>query len=279
MATIIVPAHNEATVIRKCLDSLKKQAGVDCIIVACNGCTDNTAAIVQQEYPDLICLDIATPSKVNALNEAEKYIVSWPVFYIDADTQLSENAIQIITRAMQIGPLLLAAPEPVIDTSQSSWWVKQYYRIWLSLPYIQAGVVATCSFVIAEQGRKRFTEFPPVINDDGFVRCQFSPHERGNVSGAKVYINAPRTLASLIKIKTRARLGNMQLAASNLCTRPDAKPYSRILKQKLFSREWLAAGVYIAIASLIRVRAWHQYKNLNQYRWEVDKTSRQSSST
>lgn len=278
MPTIIVPAHNEATVIRRCLDSLKQQVGVDRIIVACNGCTDNTAAIVQHEYPDLICLNISAPSKVNALNEAEKYVTSWPVFYIDADTRLSDNAITVITQAMENNNLLLAAPEPAIDTQQSSWWVKQYYKTWLALPYIQAGVVATCSFVISEQGRKRFSQFPAVINDDGYVRCQFSPHERGNVAGAKVYISAPRNLSSLIKIKTRARLGNMQLAASNLCTRPDIKPYSSILKQKLFSREWLSAGIYIAIASVIRVRAWRQYRNLSNYRWEVDQTSRQSSS-
>ena len=70
MATVIVPAHNEATVIRQCLDSLVNQAGLDTLIVACNGCTDDTALLVRTHYPQAICLDIATPSKVNALNEA-----------------------------------------------------------------------------------------------------------------------------------------------------------------------------------------------------------------
>ena len=279
MASVIVPAHNEATVIRACLDSLLTQPGVDRIIVACNGCTDNTADIVRNEYPQVTCLDIATPSKVNALNEAEQHIVSWPTFYIDADTRLSANAIQVITAAMQSGELLLAAPEPVIDASQSSWPVRQYYKVWLSLPYIRDGVVATCSFVISEQGRQRFSHFPSIINDDGFVRCQFTSAERGNVPGSKVFISAPRDLKSLIKIKTRARLGNMQLAAAGLCTKKDRKPYSSIMLKRWLSRDFVAVSVYILIATFIRFRAKSQFRNLENYRWETDQSSRQEKTT
>lgn len=274
MATIIVPAHNEASGIASCLDSLLRQQGVDKIIAACNGCTDDTVAIVQQ-YPDVLCLDIETPSKVNALNEAEKHIQSWPVFYIDADTRLSEGTVEKICAAMESGELLLAAPEPVIDTSASSWWVKQYYSVWLSLPYIRDGVVATCSFVISEQGRKRFTHFPSIINDDGFVRCQFSSAERGNVAGSQVFITAPKDLYSLIKIKTRARLGNMQLSMKNLCTKTERKPYSGILLQKLMSTAFVSVVVYIGITTIIRLRARQQLKNIDTYRWETDKSSRQ----
>ncbi len=279
MASVIIPAHNEATVIRPCIDSLIHQPGVDTLIVACNGCTDNTAAIVRQYYPQAICLEIATPSKVNALNEAEKYISTWPVFYIDADTQVSDNAISIITQALADGTTLLAAPEPVIDTSQSSWWVKQYYKTWLTLPYIREGVVATCSYVLSQQGRERFKHFPAVINDDGFVRCQFKRDERRNIAGTTIAIRAPHNLASLIKIKSRARLGNQQLAVLNLCPCTKAKPYSRILIEKLLSKYFLSALVYLLIATAIRIRAAKQFKNLQAYTWEKDQTSRQLDAT
>ncbi len=274
MATVIIPAHNEATVIRRCLDSIKDQAELDTLIVACNGCTDNTADIVRNEYPQTICLDIGKPSKVNALNEAEQYITSWPVFYIDADTHLSPNAIAAISTAMAQGDTLLAAPEPEIDTSKSSWAVRQFYRIWLQLPYIRDGVIATCSYVVSKEGHQRFEHFPEVINDDGFVRCQFDRHERRNIPGTKVYISAPHNLSSLIKIKTRARLGNMQLAAAGLCTRKEQKPYANSLKAKLFSKEFLPTFVYLSITLLIRLRAARQYHNLASYQWEKDQTSR-----
>lgn len=274
MATVIVPAHNEANVIRRCLDSLIQQPGLDTLIVACNGCTDDTVAIVRNEYPQAVCLDIATPSKVNALNEAEQYATSWPIFYIDADTYLSDKAIENISVAMHDNNLLLAAPEPVINTTHSSWAVRQFYRVWLQLPYIRDGVVATCSYVISRAGRQRFDRFPAVINDDGFVRCQFERHERRNVPTAKIFITAPRNLTSLIKIKSRARLGNMQLMANRLCTRHEQKPYSRILRKNLFSRDFIPALVYIGITLAIRLRAAWQYRTLASYRWEKDQTSR-----
>ena len=275
MATVIVPAHNEASVIQACLDSIMNQEGVDTVIVACNGCTDNTAEIVSQHYPDTICLDIAKPSKTNALNEAEQYIASYPVFYLDADTVISPGTVSKISQYMQQHPeILLSAPTPKIDTANSSWFVKQYYKIWLQLPYIKDGVIGTCSFIISEAGRKRFQKFPDIINDDGYVRCCFDSHERMNIDNTSIYIKAPRTLYSLIKIKTRARLGNMQLEALQLCSRPKQADYSGSMKKRLLSKQFIPALVYIGIALIIRVRARAQFKQLDSYTWEKDFTSR-----
>ncbi len=275
MATVIVPAHNEASVIQACLDSIMNQEGVDTVIVACNGCTDNTAEIVSQHYPDIICLDIAKPSKTNALNEAEQYISSYPVFYLDADTVISPGTVSKISQYMQQHPeILLSAPTPKIDTANSSWFVKQYYKIWLQLPYIKDGVIGTCSFIISEAGRKRFQKFPDIINDDGYVRCCFDSHERMNIDNTSIYIKAPRTLYSLIKIKTRARLGNMQLEALQLCAKPKQADYSGSMKKRLLSKQFIPALVYIGIALMIRIRARQQFKQLDSYTWEKDLTSR-----
>ncbi len=278
MATIIVPAHNEASVIADCLDSIVGQDGVDHIIVACNGCTDDTVKIVRQQFPDLVCLDIEKPSKTHALNVAEDKArelgVSYPVFYIDADTRLSDNCIKHITQTMMHDNVLLAAPTPRIDTSNSSWLVKTYYRVWTSLPYIREGVIATCSFIISEQGRKRFKRFADVIGDDGFVRCHFKNSEIANIKGAEIYIKAPKDIFSLIKIKTRARLGNMELLAKNLCPIQEAKHYGNVMKSRLFSRDFFAASVYIMIALIIRIRAKKQFSKIDNYQWETDASSR-----
>ena len=274
MATAIVPAHNECSVIRRCLDSLISQESLDTIIVACNGCSDDTAAIVRSEYPSVICLDIDKPSKVNALNEAEKHINSWPVFYIDADIAISDGAVKCISDGMQENNLLLAAPEPVIDTSKSPWLVRRFYDAWLRLPYIRQGVIATCTFVISEEGRKRFGEFPDVIADDGYVRSHFYDHELGNIAGAQVFVSAPRTVKSLIKIKTRARLGNVELKARKLGYDKPEPDYGSILPSLLFSRHWLSAIVYIGFVAIFRSRAKQQFNDLDNYQWEVDHTSR-----
>jgi len=278
MATVIVPAHNEESVIADCLNSIVNQAGVDHIIVPCNGCTDKTVEIVRSQFPGVICLDIKKPSKTNALNVAEEKAqelgIHYPIFYIDADTRLSDNCISQITHAMDNSNILLAAPTPIIDTSKSSWLVKTYYNVWTRLPYIKEGVIATCSFIISKQGRKRFDRFADVIGDDGFVRCHFKNSEIANIKDTEIYITAPRDIYSLIKIKTRARLGNMELIAKKQCPVQEAKHYGNVMKKRLFSRQALATSIYIVIAVVIRLRAKAQFKKLDSYQWETDDSSR-----
>ena len=278
MATVIVPAHNESGVIEACLDSIIQQSEVDHIIVACNGCTDDTADIVRKKYPDIHCLDISTPSKVNALNEAEAFArelgLTFPVYYIDADTKLSPNCVSSVNQYLKTNDVLLAAPTPIIDTSHSSWIVQTYYKVWVNLPYIKEGVIATCSYIITEEGRSRFEKFPDVINDDGFIRCNFWNREISNVPGAEIYIRAPRDIYSLIKIKTRARLGNMQLMATGQCKVIEKKQYGSVMRDRLFSRDWFSTLIYIGIAGIIRIRSKKQFKRLKDYRWEKDLSSR-----
>jgi len=278
MATVIVPAHNEAGVIENCLNSIIQQSDVDHLIVACNGCTDDTVAIVQQKFPSAICLEIQKPSKVNALNEAERVAkkmgIRYPIFYIDADTQLSKNCIQHIIHTLENSQVLLAAPTPIINTSKSSWLVKKYYQIWINLPYIKEGVIATCSYIITKQGRQRFDKFPNLINDDGYVRCHFNKNEISNIVGTEIYIQAPRDIFSLIKIKTRARLGNMELSRTQQCPVKEAKDYGNVMLSRLLSREFIPAVFYIVIALIIRVRSALQLKQLHNYKWEKDLSSR-----
>ena len=275
MATVIVPAHNESTVISRCLDSIRAQQGVSKVIVACNGCTDDTVEIVRANYPEFLCLDIATPSKVHALNEAEKYIQSWPVFYIDADVSLSPNTVELITAEMANQKLLLAAPSPDIDISKSPWLVKQFYKIWLKLPYIREGVIATCTFVMTEEGRKRFDKFPEdIFADDCFVRSHFHDSELGNVDGCQVHVSAPKTLWSLIKIKTRSRLGSMVIKSRGYGVKKESPDYSSALSSLLFSKYFFSTVIYIALVLVFRHRANKQFKNINNYKWEVDNSSR-----
>lgn len=278
MATVIVPAHNEATVIEDCLNSIVNQSGIDHIIVPCNGCTDNTVEIVKDKFPGVVCLDIKKPSKTNALNVAEQKAqelgVSYPIFYIDADTKLSSNCIPLITQKMSDNTILLSAPTPIIDTQKSSWLVKTYYNVWTSLPYIKEGVIATCSFIVSEQGRQRFDKFADVIGDDGFIRCHFKNSEIANIKGAEIYITAPRDFYSLLKIKTRARLGNMELIAKKKCPVIEKKNYGNVMKKKLLSKELIPTTIYIAIASIIRLRAKAQFKKIQSYQWEKDTSSR-----
>lgn len=274
MATVIVPAYNESKVIRRCLDSLLQQHGVDEIIVACNGCHDNTAQIVVREYPSVTCLDLKTPSKVNALNEAEKFVKFWPVVYLDADLQLWPGAIEHALKGMQNNGYLLVSPTPIMDVSKSSWIVKQYYKTHRQLSYVDEGVIGTGTFIMNKEGRARFGAFPQVINDDHFVRSQFEEYELANIPESKVTVTAPRNAWSLIKILTRSNLGNIEIDVKGLSIEKEKPAYSRIFLARLLSRDVLSTAVYLALVITAKTRAKRQFKSLHNYQWEVDSSSR-----
>ena len=152
--------------------------------------------------------------------------------------------------------------------------VRQYYKIWYQLPYIRSGIVGTCSFVASYEGRQRFHQFPDVISDDGFIRAQFDDHERGNIAGSRIRIHAPRNLRSLIKIKTRSQLGLMELRARQLTRFKEKKTYSVSLSSFLLGKDCLAVCIYISLALFMKLRARMQFRSLDAYQWEVDRSSR-----
>ena len=49
--------------------------------------------------------------------------------------------------------------------------------------------------------------------DDGFVRAHFQPGEIRGIREVRSLVRAPRSLRDLVRIKTRSRLGAMELAA------------------------------------------------------------------
>src|ERR1044071_1194081 len=83
VASIVIPAHNEGAVIRRLLRSLPEvvDAGRLEVIVACNGCTDDTADIARRHGAKVV--EISTPSKIAALNAADDIAVAYPRLYVD----------------------------------------------------------------------------------------------------------------------------------------------------------------------------------------------------
>ena len=71
MISIIIPAHNESDVIRRCLESAL--AGVKSgeleVIVVCNGCLDNTAELARTFGECVTVIETDVASKSNASSE------------------------------------------------------------------------------------------------------------------------------------------------------------------------------------------------------------------
>jgi glycosyltransferase involved in cell wall biosynthesis len=220
--SVIIPAHNEAAVIGRCLEALLRDAPADAlpeIIVAANGCKDDTVAIARRIAPFATLLDLPPGSKVIAMNAANRIATVAPRFFLDADVQCSYAALAATAEALRQPGVLAASPAIDMDLSRSDMWVRAYYRVWMTQPYVTDRLVGSGLFGLSAQGLERMGEIPPTFADDTWVRTRFSYDERRNVAadsaGNPVHftVSPPRTLRDQIKIEARRRIGSEQVLA------------------------------------------------------------------
>ena len=112
--SVLIPAHNEASFLPRCLQSLLQQqlSQVMRVIVIDNGSSDGTAEVASRWEPqftaaghELIVLYLPTGNKPAALNAGE--ITAIPEscrVYIDADVQLSPGASPASPRLCPMAP-------------------------------------------------------------------------------------------------------------------------------------------------------------------------------
>jgi glycosyltransferase involved in cell wall biosynthesis len=277
MSTIIIPAHNESGVIANTLESLLQQAEDDDeIFVISNGCIDETEAIARSYEPRITVINSPIPSKVNALNLGDQCARTYPRIYMDADIKLADGALGAIKKTLAAGNYLAVSPEPIMDFGRSSWAVKAYYYIWLSMPFCKSGMIGAGVYALSEEGRKRFDHFPDVIADDGFVRALFKEHERGKAIGAKAIVRAPATLYWLMKIKVRSRMGQMQLASMfpELIKNERKNLPEGISNTLIKPLNWPKVIIYLYISVASRIQAHRRMVNIAAYQWEQDISSR-----
>jgi len=279
MISVVIPAHNEESVIGRCLTALLNGAepGELEVIVACNGCSDRTAERARAFGSAVQVIELAEASKTVALNAADAQATAFPRLYIDADVVLPLAGVRKVAEALRQNGALLASPVVKTDTGASSAAVRAFYDIWLRLPYNQV-MVGTGVYALSEQGRARFGAFPPIISDDGFVRSRFTPEERIAVPEAVVQVVAPRTLRDLIRVKTRVRLGVRQLQQHSPGDRvTDQKDVARIVKSlpRSLALPWCLL-IYFGVNLVSRIGAWLRLRNQAFEQWDRDCVSRLS---
>ena len=275
--SIIIPAHNEEKVLAGTLAPLLPGVsdGSVKVIVVCNGCSDCTAKVAGAEHPAIICLITPVASKTHALNLGEAKAHWFPRIYQDADVVLTLDAVYRLADALQRGPCLAAAPAMRMDLRHASWAVRSYYDIWQRLPYVREGMIGCGVYALSVQGRKRFSVFPDIIADDGYVRALFKSHERAVVPECWSLVRAPRNLAGLLKIKARSRRGRYELArAFPKLLANEQKNYGNALLPLLTSVTlWPKLAVYLFVNLCARLLARKGQQRGNDH-WERDESSR-----
>lgn len=282
--SVIIPAHNEEAVIRRCLEAILGDAPPDAlpeIIVAANGCSDRTVEIAREVAPHATVLDLPKGSKPLALNEGNALATVFPRFFVDADVMVSYATLAATAALLRSGEALAAAPAIRVDTSASGKAVRAYFRVWQSQPYIRDNMIGSGIFGLSEAGMARVGRFPNIIADDGYVRTRFRSEERRSVAvdangkPASFTVFPPRDAGSLIRIESRRRAGDRQLREGFPASVPQAGTGSGSLTRAFRAGiSPIDIGTYLSIKTLGRCLAlWNRLRGHANV-WHRDTSSR-----
>jgi glycosyltransferase involved in cell wall biosynthesis len=210
--SVVIPAHNEEAVIQRTLAPLAAlaAAGTVDVVVAANGCTDDTVARARR-VPGVRVLDLAEASKVAALNAADAATDQFPRIYLDADVVATPESVVAVLDALAAGPELAARPPFVYDVDGARSLVRAYYRARLRLPANTTALWGAGCYAMSRAGRSRFGQFPGLVADDYFVDTLFDPHEKRVVDVEPVVVRTPRTSRALGRVLRRTYGGNAEL--------------------------------------------------------------------
>ena len=292
--SVVIPAHNEAQVIDRCLGALldgapNKDPAAYEIIVVCNGCTDDTAERAAAFGPCVRVIELEQGSKPLALNTGNSAARFTPRFFVDADIVVSYHALTAAARPLAQEQALAAAPALALDFEHSDWIVRAFHRVWMKSPYVRFNMVGSGVYGLSGRGLDRLGEFPDIISDDMFVHGLFSDGERISIGkdmrGQETVFTAfpPRTLRALIDVEVRRLAGRFELdalleatpnrAPAEDDTPPRLKSFAPLILNPV---NWpdLAAYFYIKAISALNYRAARQ--SGSHLEWRRDDTTRQA---
>lgn len=282
IASVVIPAHNEGSVIAHCVKRLLADAypGEFEVVVVVNGSTDATAHAAREAAPGVIVDEIAAASKIEALRRGDELATAFPRLYVDADVELDTAGVRSLAGALSTSEPRAASPTMFVDVTRSTWWARAYFRVWELTDYRRDAMIGSGVYGVSEAGHARIGDWPPLIADDLFVQESFAPTERQVVDSVFV-VRAPRTLRDQVNRMIRWRQGNAQFEEFRRAHTPrfaDVKAGGASAKNLLrrVARNPARWTDFIVYACAVAVAGWAARRD-SRYgveRWRRDTTSR-----
>lgn len=277
LASVVVPAHNEAASIARTLRALRTGLSVDDleVVVVCNGCTDATAEEARRADPGATVIEIAQPSKNEAVRVGNAATDVFPRVHLDADIELPGRAVLELVAPILEGRALATAPVRRVPRDGCSPWVRWYYDVWEALPHVETGLFGRGVVVLSREGQARVGAMTEMLNDDLSMSEAFAADERMVVSGAVAVVRPPRTVQDLVRRRTRVATGNVQAARLGVRrpasrTRWDTLLHLALTRPSLVPRLPVFVGVYLVAGAGAR----RAVRSGDFQTWQRDESSR-----
>ena len=273
LATILIPAWNEASVIGRTLTNLQDglARGRLRLIVIANACADDTADVARRAAPDALVLETPIAGKCQALNLGLTYAAPGrPVVCLDADLDVTAAEVLALIAPLLKGSALAACGRMEVDATGASPAVRAWARAWMLNPYFARGKFGGL-FALSPAGVARVFPLPALTGDDEWIRRAFAPGEVAFVDGCRFVARAPRSLSSLIQTRCRSLRGARAISAMGRAAPRQEGALQMVRAALLHPRRWPDLLVFIAVMTWVRLRlATEGHAPV----WERDQTTR-----
>ncbi len=250
--SVIVPVHNEAARLPETVACLWRGLAADAeVIFVCNGCTDESAAIIRRLVDHRArIIELAAAGKARAIRAGEAQATLFPRFFVDSDVLIEGRGLTALASELVVGRFELMSPRLKIDLAGCGTVMRKLHGIMRDLPHMQGDAFHQV-LGLSRAGRHRFGPFPDVMADDSFIEAQIPLHRKRIAQSVTAIYRPPRTLGSMIAVRARWIKGQRQLerlghvvprspgqrrALMRLLLRP-----GRALAALLYGAVWLAA--------------------------------------
>lgn len=272
LISVIIPAHNEEAVIQRTLDALLKTAnrGDFEVIVVCNGCRDRTAQIAGIGFDNVAVLELENASKTAAINAGLRQAKGSTTLLLDADIELATESARALARAVGDPGIEVAIGHMDVDTIGTASLVKAFYRVWMEHPYLKNGKFAA-AIALSREGVTRIGSMPNITADDTYLRQLFPQDRVSVVSNVNFKVRAPRTLSSLLRVRSRSYRGTRELAQLSSAGHTHSAEARGLLRNVLQKPGlWPYLPAYLGITLTARALSYRDSGS----RWERDLTTR-----
>ncbi|MEE9415501.1 MAG: glycosyltransferase family 2 protein [Acidimicrobiales bacterium] len=283
-AVVIIPAHNESGTIARCLESVLDDPNSDRfdVVVATNGCTDDTALKAESFGHPVRVVDSALPGKTAALDLALAATADVTRIYVDADVVVSSGAMTAIAETIESTGAMAAAPRIQFDTTTSSLWARLYLETWAKADYFTEGHVGTGLYAISAEGHRKIPTFGDLFAEDLLPIQRFGIEQRATASEATFSPLFPRNLRDLVKVQIRQQIGVIEfhrwLEEVGEESTLDSLDRTWITKLLRDPSSWAGVAVYAPLRVLIQIGAAWKHR-FGTRTWTRDETSRQAHSS
>lgn len=275
-ASIIIPAHNESTTIGRLLRGIvdRDDATAFDIVVVCNGCADDTAAVARRHLPQGRVFEIETASKNAALALGHSVTDVFPRVLIDADIEIDRASIFSLIEPLGV-KVLATAPQRVVDRQDASAVVSWYLDVWERLPQVSEGLFARGVIALSKFGFDRCAGLSSIMSDDLAISEAFGLDERRVVHTAVAVVRPARNLRSLLARRIRVATGNLQADDEGIRSAASRTTWRVLLRMCMDDPRIIPkVPIFIGIAILSRPSALWAFQRRDFGTWRRDESSR-----